>query len=82
MATTSILKVKTGFADESVREHEFGPFASSATAITNAKTNIATFNTNINDIKNLYVSDSGASCTGIIAASITTSTETDINLND
>ena len=82
MATNSILKIKTSFADETTRELEFGPFANDASAITNAKTNIATFNSNINNIQNLYLSEGGASCTGITAATIITSTENEINLND
>ena len=82
MATTSILKIRTAFDDETTRDLEFGPFATNSAAITNAKANIASFNTNINDIQNLYVSEGNASCTGITAATIITATETELNLND
>ena len=78
MATTSTLKIKTAFADEATRDHEFGPFATTAAAITNIKTNIATFNNNIENLQGLYLSDGGASCVGITAASIVTATETEI----
>ena len=81
MATQAIMKITTGFADESSRVHEFGPFATTAAAITNAKTNIASFNENISDLAGLYISDGGANCTGITDAEIHVTTETVYNLN-
>lgn len=80
MAAT--IKVRTAFADESHRDIEFGPFAVNAAAVTNAKTNVKTFNDNISDIAELYLSDDGASCTGIVEAEVIVSTETVYNLND
>ena len=78
MATTSTLKIRASFTDETSRDHEFGPFATDAAAITNIKNNIKTFNNNISELEGLYISDVGASCIGITAASIITSTETEI----
>ena len=81
MAAKSTLKITTHFADDTTRDHEFGPYHPTAGAIVNAKTNIADFNNNISNLSGLYISDSGAACTGITAAVITTTNETEINLN-
>lgn len=75
-------KLTFGFADASTRDVEVGPFLPSASAIANVKTNINTVNTNISDIASLYLSDSGANCTGITAAQVIVTNETEINLND
>lgn len=77
----SILKVTTSFTDDTTREHELGPFKPTASVLTNVKTNIATFNTNVGSLSGIYISEGGAECTGITAASITTTEETEINLN-
>ena len=82
MATTNI-KLSFGFTDETTRDLNIGPFATNAAAVTGAKTNIMAFNSNdVNDVAGLILSDDGASCTGIVAASIITTNETEINLND
>ncbi len=81
MAAKSDLKLTFGFADETTRDLKIGSFAPSATS--GFKTNIKNFNQNaVDDIKELLLSDDGATCTGIVAASIETETITDINLND
>ena len=80
MAAQSFLKITTGFADDTKREHEFGPYKPNAAAIVNAKSNIAAFNQNISNLSGLYISDGGANCTGIVAAQIVTTAETEINL--
>lgn len=77
----SRLKIRTAFADEATRDHEFGPFATNSSAIANIKTNIAAFNSNIADFGANYLSDGGATCTGIVKAQIITTDETEINLN-
>lgn len=79
MASTGKIKMVAQFADDTNREIELQPFAPTAAAITNAKTNIKAFDPQ--SVKNLYISESGASCTGIVAATVTKITETDINLN-
>ena len=83
MASTATIKLTTAFADETTRTVEIGPFASTATAINpqQLRGNIRTFNADISNIASLYLSDSGASCTGITAASIIATTENEINLN-
>ena len=83
MAQTAIIKLTSTFADESTRVLELGPFDASATSVTasNLRANVRTFNADIANIANLYLSDGGASCEGITAASIIVSTENEINLN-
>lgn len=78
MANTSTIKMNFGFADDTNRSIELGPFAPTAAAVTNAKTNIKAFDPN--EVQGLYISEGGASCTGITAASVTTINETEINL--
>lgn len=82
MATKAILKARTAFADETYRDVELGPFDSTKITPAIAKSRIATFNTNISDIASLYLSDAGASCTGITAATLTVDRTEEINLND
>lgn len=80
---TSTMKLTFGYEDESKRDISFGPFAQNAAAISGAKANIKSFNANdVSSVADLLLSDDGASCTGIIAASIITVNETEINLND
>lgn len=83
MAQTATLKFTSTFADESTREVELGPFDANATVVNpqQVRANVRTFNADIANIANLYLSDSGASCTGITAASIYVTTENEINLN-
>ena len=81
MSAQATMKLTTGFADSDTRVVELGPFDPNSDAITDAKTNIAAFNSNISDLAGLYISDGGANCTGIIAAEITVKTETEFNPN-
>ena len=82
MAAQATIKLTTAFADSDTRVVELGPFATNAAAVTNAKTNIATFNTNIGSLSGLYLSDGGANCTGITDAEVIVKSETVYNLND
>ena len=79
---TSTIKLITGFSDESKRELEIGPLSPTSAAVTNAKANIAQVNNNISNIADIYISEGGASCVGIIGAQIITTNETEINLNE
>lgn len=81
MAEQSKIKIVYGFADDTERPIEMGPFASDAAIVnaTTAKQRIKAFDPNT--IKDLFVSDAGSSCTGITAATITKLKETEINLN-
>ena len=80
--TNATIKLKAAFADETTREVTLGPIDANADVITNVKTNIATFNSNINNLQGLYLSEGGATCTGISAATLTVETDDPINLND
>lgn len=75
----SIIKLTTGFADETTRDLELGPVDSDTAVADTIRARVKAFDPD--DVKNLYVSDGGASCTGIIAASIITTNEREINLN-
>ena len=80
---TSDLKLTFGYEDETTRNLNIGPYATNAAALSGAKTNIISFNTNdLNSVKGILLSDNGASCTGIVDAHIITTNETEINLND
>ena len=83
MAATADLKLTFGFTDETTRKLNIGPYATNAAALTGAKANIISFNSNdLNSVKGILLSDDGASCTGIVDAHILMTNETDINLND
>lgn len=83
MAATTEMKITFGFADETKRDLKIGPFKPTDAAISGMKTNIISFNSDdVDDIAGLLLSDGGASCTGIVAASYTNLEKRDINLND
>jgi len=83
MAATSDIKLTLGYADDSTRNLNIGPYATNASVLAGAKAAVINFNTNeINSIQSLLLSDDGASCTGIVDAHIITVNETEINLND
>ena len=83
MAAATEMKITFGFADESKRDLKIGPFKPTDAAISGMKTNVMGFNSDdVDDIAGLLLSDDGASCTGIVAASYTTLAKRDINLND
>lgn len=79
MASSGKIKIDFGFADETARKIELGPFAVDAAAITDAKTNIKAFDPA--DVQGIFLSDGGATCTGVTAATVVTTEETEINLN-
>ena len=79
MASTGKIKVNFGFGDETARQVEIGPFAVDAAAITNAKANIKAFDPAT--VQGLYLSDGGATCTGVVSATVVTTEDTEINLN-
>lgn len=70
------IKLTTAFADETKRDLEFGPLAVEAAGPSTIKERVKAFNPA--DVANLYVSDGGASCTAITAASITVTDEREI----
>jgi|GEM_PF-1398351 len=78
----SIIKVRVSYADEATRDLEFGPFAPTQAAVVNLKTNIAAVNEDVATWGANYLSDGGATATGITKAQIITTNETVINLND
>lgn len=75
----SVIKLTTAFADDSKRDLEIGPLATSAVAANTIRARVQAFNPSA--IAGLYLSDGGSTCTGITAASIITTNETEINLN-
>ena len=80
MATNGTIKITNSFADDSTRSIEFSGIDPNSAAFTGAKARIKAFDPT--PIANLYVSDGGASYTGITAATLVETTETEFNLND
>ena len=74
------IKLTTAFADETTRDLEFGPLATTAAGVETIRTRVKNFDPS--SVQGLYISDGGSSCTGITAASITVINESEINLND
>lgn len=79
MAAVSYVKMKFGFADETNRDFEMGPFATSA--LSGAKAAIKSLKNDLSPIATKYVSTGGASCVSILDAYIITENVTEINLN-
>ena len=79
MASTVKFKIQNQFEDDTTRDLEFGPFAQDAINSETLRTNIKNFD--VDAIKNYYLSDDGASFTGIAAATITELNERDIPLH-
>lgn len=73
------IKLTTAFADETTRDLEIGPLAVSAAGASTIKARVKAFNPA--DVAGLYISDGGATCTAITAASIIVTDEREINLN-
>ena len=73
MSRETEIKFTFGFTDGTTRNLTLGDFAELTPAT--VKTRLETFNANIANIADLYLSDGGAACYGVIAAELTT-TET------
>lgn len=81
MSTSSAkLKINFGFADDTSRDVELGPFDTDATLAATLKSRVKAFNPA--NVQNLYISDGGASCTQVNSATLTEVTRNPINLND
>ena len=80
MAVATV-KLTTAFADETERVVEMGPFDVTVMTASVLRANVRTFNADIADIENLYISEGGAKCTGITGAKLITTVENEINLN-
>ncbi len=77
MTRKTEFKLTFGFNDGTTRNLTIGDFAELTQAT--AKTRIETFNTNIANIADLYLSDGGASCYGVIDAEVITTETTDFD---
>ena len=80
MAAKATISITTAFADETTRTLEFGPLATTAADVETIRTRVKNFDPAT--INGLYLSDGGATCTGITAAEVVVSNEREINLND
>ena len=74
------VKITTSFADETKRDLEFGPLAVTAADIETIRSRVQGFDPAT--VQGIYLSDEGSTCTGITAAHVIVSNETEINLND
>ena len=81
MAQTEV-KLTFNFGDDTTRDLRIGPFDTDAAVVqaNTLRTNVKAFDTQA--VKNAFVSETGASCTGISGATIFETSETEINLND
>lgn len=77
---TGTIKIVNQFADDTTRAIEFTGIDPESSAFTQAKSRIKAFDPS--SIANIYLSDGGASYTGITAATLVEVTETNFNLND
>lgn len=81
MASTATVKLNFGFADDTDRKFELGGFDSDA-AVADADTlreKVKAFDPATLD--GAFISEGGATCTGILAATIVKLSENEINLN-
>lgn len=75
MSSASI-KLKFDFADDSYRRVEWSPLNVENISPSGIRANVKAFNSaGVSAVMDLYVSDAGASCTGISEASIVVSDE-------
>ncbi len=75
--SVTTLKATFGFADFTTRDIKISPYRPNSPAVSNFKNNIIDFNTTgINNIKAIFLSDTGAECTGITAAEMITEERT------
>lgn len=77
MAKTVELKIKNAFADESSRDMKFA--INPETSLETLRTNVKAFDPAA--IAGIYISEGGATCTGIAAATVLEVEENEINLN-
>ena len=80
MAKIGSIKLVNQFADDSTRAIELSPIDVTSDAFVNAKTNIKAINPST--IAGIYLSEDGASYTGVAAATLVEIETTDFNLND
>ena len=77
MAKTVKLKIKNAFADDTDRNLEFP--INPETGIETVRTNVKAFDPA--DVAGIYISEGSATCTGIVAATVLETEESEINLN-
>lgn len=80
MSANGTIKITNAFADDTTRQIEFSGIDPESAAFTGAKARIKAFDPST--IASVYLSDGGASYTGITAATLTEVTERIFNLND
>ena len=80
MAKIGSIKLVNQFADDSTRAIELSPIDVTSDAFINAKTNIKAIDPST--IAGIYLSEDGASYTGVAAATLVEIETTDFNLND
>lgn len=80
----AVVELTNSFADETTRKLEIGTFDTDAAVAHSMalKARVAQVNSDVAVISSLYLSEGGASFTGITGASITITNEREINLND
>lgn len=73
----AILSAEFGFADDTSRVVTFEPYNASSLAVAGFKQRVKNFNSTIpSSFQSTFLSNDGASCTGIISASVTSTEKT------
>lgn len=80
MASSAKINLKFGFADDTDRAFELAGFDSDAAVVSPATLKARIKNFDFSAFSDTYISESGATCTGVTAATISKVTETEINL--
>ena len=71
------LSAEFSYADDSTRTVTIEPFLNNSSSVTNFKSKVKTFNSAVpQNFASTFLSNEGASCTGIVSASITTTEKT------
>lgn len=80
----AVVELTSSFADETTRKLEIGSFETDAAVAHSMalKAKVAQVNSDVSVISSFYLSEGGASFTGITGARITITDENEINLND
>lgn len=78
MAKTAELKIKSAFADDSARDLKF-PLNPNTVNIETIRANAKAFDPAA--VAGIYISEAGATCTGIAGATLFETDENEINLN-
>lgn len=82
MAAQTEIKLTFNYDDETTRDIKIGPFDTDAAVVQASALRTSAKAFNPQTVKGFFLSDTGATCTGLTGATIYETSETEINLND